>query len=415
MKKILPAIFLASLINTTIFSQGSINEGRNDSLIVTALSMINEDSLEANLQSLQDFGTRFLIAPNRKEVATWIMNKFLSYGIDEVRLDSFLCNTQINFPPSIIFDTTTWQYNVEARIEGTSVPEEEILILGHYDDAPIQTSPFENVPGADDNGSGTSAVLECARVIRLMEYQPAQTMIFLASAAEELMYYGDAGTEHYAAEALEAGRNIVMVLNNDMVSYDDGPWMLDLWNHTNSPEISELAVYIIENYTTLNYEYKTPVPEVGADLQPFLDAGYHGIYFMEHVFNPNYHMPGDTVENCNIPYLAEVTKLNLGCLLQSELTVGLFESRQSVAKFQVYPNPATDNTCILLDESITGSWSLRIMNMNNAEVFHQEVSQRFTRINLSALPSGLYLMVLNDGRKVLYEKLVISRSCSPGY
>ena len=46
-----------------------------DPFIVSCLSQVNADSMTATLQQLQDFGTRFMLADNRKEVAEWLLEK----------------------------------------------------------------------------------------------------------------------------------------------------------------------------------------------------------------------------------------------------------------------------------------------------------------------------------------------------
>jgi len=380
-----------------------------DSLIVTALGRVNADSIQANVMALQNMGTRFMMAPNRKEVAAWIMNKFISSGIDEVRLDSFPCSTSINWPP-LVYDTVTWQYNVEARIEGTEFPEDEIVLLAHYDDVTQDFDPIIFAPGADDNASGTAATLECARVIMDMDYQPGQTLIFLATGAEELMYYGDAGTEHYAQKAQSAGRNIVMAINNDMVSWNDGSWTLDLLNHTLSPHITGMAINIIDNYTSLNYSSWPPEYNVGGDIQPFLNAGYHGIYFMEHNFNPNYHTYDDLVEYCDMPYLAEVTKVSLGCILHSDITVGIQETVPALNEMAVNPNPATFKINFYLKCPGSSIWDMKIHNINGAEVFKGQFQAGNNTLDVSFLPEGFYMMIFSNGMEILYQKLVISRN-----
>jgi len=53
------------------------------------LNEINADSVRYYIQSLQDFGTRFLLAATRDSVAEWIKNQFLRMGITDVQIDSF--------------------------------------------------------------------------------------------------------------------------------------------------------------------------------------------------------------------------------------------------------------------------------------------------------------------------------------
>jgi hypothetical protein len=263
-------------------------------------------------------------------------------------------------------------------------------------------------PGADDNASGTAAALECARVIIESGYTPGQTVVFLASAAEELMYYGDAGTEHYAEEAQSAGRNIVLAINNDMIAWNDGSWTLDLFNHKFSPEITELAINIIENYTTLNYESWEPVTEVGGDIQPFLDAGYHGIYFMEHYINPNYHKITDLVENCDFLYLAEAVKVSLGCILYSDMTVGIDKPAGPDEVFFLYPNPAADEINFRLPENGSDEWEVRINGMNGSEYYHGKAKTGENKLNIRYLNDGLYMMILCDGSRIFSNKFLVS-------
>jgi hypothetical protein len=408
MKKIYFVFVYTAMILSGISAQNNADKISTDSLIVAALAMVNADSLQADVRAMQDMGTRFMIAPNRKEVATWIMNNFLSMGLTQVSLDSFLCYTHINFP-NLVYDTTTWQYNVEARIEGIEYPEDEIVLLGHYDDCTQDHDPMIFAPGADDNASGTSAVLECARVIKEMGYQPAQTIIFLASAAEELMYYGDAGTEHYAQEAEAAGRNIVMAINNDMIGWDDDSWTLDLFNHMLSPEITGMAINIIENYTSLNYYSWQPVNNIGGDIQPFLSAGYQGIYFMEHQFNPNYHTCYDFADSCNFTYLAEATKVSLGCILHADITVGQKEPEPISRILKVYPNPASEVISFWINDSYSSAMELKINAMNGKELYKGQCILGENILDITFLPGGIYLLIITNGKETRYQKLVIAR------
>lgn len=401
-------IYACSLIVLILWNPVPVGAQEPDSTIVQALAMVNADSLHSYVRQLQDMQTRFMIAPNRKDVAMWVMNKYLSFGVPEVRLDSFLCYTHINVF-EIYYDTTTWQYNVEARIEGVEVPDEEVVLIGHYDDLTHGSDPELFAPGADDNASGTAASLETARVIMEMGYEPRQTLIFLSSAAEELMYYGDAGTEHYAEEAQATGRNIVMAINNDMIGWDDGSWTLDLFNHLGSEEITDLAINIIETYTSLNYNSSDPVYQVGGDIQPFLNAGYHGIYFMENYINPNYHSDEDVVDSCSMSYLTEATKVSLGCILESDLTVGTGESSANSTDFKVYPNPTAGELNIFIpgrnEERL-----VRIMNTVGKELYRVGLSPGLHNINLKGYPPGIYLMTMQSQGSCTTMKIMVAGS-----
>ena len=376
-----------------------------DSVIVAALAAVHPDSMMNNVQALQDMGTRFMIAPNRKQVANWLVDKFYMLGLTEVRLDSFQCYSHINYPP-IVYDTTTWQYNVEAKITGSIFPEEEIVMIGHYDCAVQDVDPMLFAPGADDNASGTSALLECARVIMEQGYQPAKTIVFLASAAEELMYFGDAGTEHYAAEAQAEGRNIVMAINNDMIAWNDGTWTLDLFNHTLSPLITSMAIFIIENYTTLNVYSWQPVSNVGGDIQPFLDAGYQGIYFMEHYINPNYHSITDLVENCDFQFLAEATKVSLGMILYDDIFTGSRESLIADEDLNIWPNPV-ENYIEFNLEVVNDQSTYKILNANGIMLHSGNLNPGNRHsLNIGPLSTGIYFLTINTRGKSYHAKII---------
>lgn len=306
------------LHNSTI--QGQYRDRNTDSLIVSALGIVSSDSLVATVQSLQDFGTRFMMAPNRRDIATFLMERLVSYGVPEVRLDSFPCYTLLNAPPYLVYDTTTWQYNVEAKITGSIWPSREIVMMAHYDDIVNDADPMDQAPGADDNASGVAALLESARVIMATGYQPAQTMIFLVTAAEELNTVGGSGSRHYAEEASAVGRDLSMVINNDMIGWNDGSWTLSMINDPESQRVTDLASHVIDSYTTLERTFAS----IGTycDLKYFLYEEYEGIYFMENIANgwfPYYHTLNDLRENIDSAYLAENTKVNLGCFLFSDL------------------------------------------------------------------------------------------------
>jgi hypothetical protein len=102
--------------------------------------------------------------------------------------------------------------NVVGRKLGTEFPDEQILIAGHYDHIP-------GCNGADDNATGTAAVLEVARVLGQREFP--RTLVVACWDEEEL---GLVGAEAYVALAQTAGDQILFNYNFEMIGYyDDAP------------------------------------------------------------------------------------------------------------------------------------------------------------------------------------------------
>ncbi len=311
MKKL---FLLLTIFASSVFSlHATPGEPENDDLnqvISYYLQKVNADSIESYMQTLEDFGTRFCLASNRKEVALWIKNKFISLGYPETRLDSFPLNRWYggNY-------YQTWQYNVVATYEGYLNPDQYYMMGGHYDAiVPSSSNPFVIAPGADDNASGVAAAIEVARIMKQYDYIPESSIKFIAFAAEEL---GLHGAWHYANNAANQNMDIVFMLNNDMISYCTLPqsqWTLRIQKYPNSLWVTNLATYIAQVFTELSVTESTQYIQY-SDSWPFYYNGYNAIFLQENQFTPFYHTVNDLVIHSNLPYTAEMTKVSLGMLI----------------------------------------------------------------------------------------------------
>jgi hypothetical protein len=184
-------------------------------------------------EKLVSFVTRSTLSVNNPGAATspqgivaarnWIKSEFEKISADcngclEVKTDTFI--EQPKGPNDRIKQPTEIQ-NVYAILKGTD-PEQAkriYLVTGHYDS---RNSSNENstdpAPGANDDGSGTTVSLECARVLSKHKF-PA-TVIFLTVAGEE---QGLNGSTHFAKMAKEQGWQIEGALNNDIVGGNRTP------------------------------------------------------------------------------------------------------------------------------------------------------------------------------------------------
>lgn len=297
-----------------------INDNELDTLVLSILSEINPDSIEQTMLDLQNFGTRFMLAPNRREVANWIQNKFLSLGINNTAIDSFQTHT-IYMVNNIPYDTTTWQYNVIATLSGKHNPENVYITSGHYD-CFTNDDPMNVAPGADDDASGVAAVIEIARIFMEKEFEPNSTIKFAAFAAEELMNFSSySGASYYASTALANNENIVFYINNDMISNSEATtdWKFNINNHDPGGWATLLGLYVCGKYTSLT-AYNIDQGEFGADDLPFYLAGYTALFMFEDEFSPHYHSNTDLVENCNMDYCAEITKVTASMLIHASET-----------------------------------------------------------------------------------------------
>lgn len=102
--------------------------------------------------------------------------------------------------------------NLEIELPGSSRPGEVVVVGAHYDSV-------MNCPGANDNGSGTAAVLELARLLR--DQRLARTVRLVAFVNEEPPYFqtGNMGSLVYARRARERGEDIVAMLSVETIGY----------------------------------------------------------------------------------------------------------------------------------------------------------------------------------------------------
>ncbi|MGZ4842658.1 MAG: M28 family peptidase [Candidatus Angelobacter sp.] len=204
-----------------------------DPAIVQIIKDVSPQRIQQTDEKLVSFGTRHTLSVNNPDAATsaqgivaarnWIKSEFERISSDcngclEVKTDTFV--EQPKGPRDRIAQPTEIQ-NVYAILKGTDPVQAKriYLVTGHYDsrnsDAQNSTAP---APGANDDGSGTTVSLECARVLSKHKF-PA-TIIFLTVAGEE---QGLNGSTHFAKMAREQGWQLQGVLNNDIVGGNRTP------------------------------------------------------------------------------------------------------------------------------------------------------------------------------------------------
>jgi hypothetical protein len=214
-KFILSVILLFALNNT--FSQTIINR---DPEITQMVSEVSPDSLQSYINTLVAFGTRNTLSTQTDAkrgigaARIWVLKKFNEFGKNAGgRLTAFIDTTTLQ-PNGKRVDVPLVLGNVMATLKGTDPNDTRIFIIsGHLDN--MRTNVMDrtgDAPGANDDGSGTSAVLECARIMSKHSF-PA-TIIFVAVSGEE---QGLLGSTFMAEKAKKENWNIEAVLNNDIM------------------------------------------------------------------------------------------------------------------------------------------------------------------------------------------------------
>ncbi len=251
------------------------------------LGTISQDSLYAYVAHLQSYYRRLAGTPNIYLARDWIKAKFESFGYDSVYLDGWqqYFNGQMNNC-----------YNVVCVKVGTTYPDLEIIVGGHYDGV-------FNSPAADDNGSGAAGVLEMARA--LVDTPTEVTFKFITFDAEEFGLYG---SYHYANAAAARGDQILVMHNMDMIAFlynsdaatvfhGTDPFYAQWWSN-----IAQ-ASFGITGYLSGNSS--------GSDHFPFTQNGYDALFIIEDIFSYVYHSPQDSTTYMNFEYMNRMVRASL--------------------------------------------------------------------------------------------------------
>ncbi|MGC2662216.1 MAG: M20/M25/M40 family metallo-hydrolase [Bryobacteraceae bacterium] len=306
--------------------------------VAEIVSQVSADRIADIQRKLESFGTRNIYSatddPNHGIGAAreWIAAQLKGYSPKlQVTFDKHKLAKQ----GRAFRDVEIW--NVVARLPGTSEPNEEVVITGHYDSIHMvfKTGPDGRrqldseatveapAPGVTDDGSGTAAVMELARI--MSKHQFRKTIVFIAFAAEE---YGLFGSGLYAEDAVARHEQIEALFNNDIIGSDvsgNGASTNERVNvYSEEPNDSaprEVARYMkemSERYSPgfhVDLQFRHDRFGRGGDHSPFAAAGYGAV----RVTTPsedfaNQHTATDTFANTAPSYTARVAQANAAAI-----------------------------------------------------------------------------------------------------
>jgi hypothetical protein len=266
-----------------------------DPNVITLIGQLDEDLVLGYLEGLVAFGPRVTGSQAVDKAGDYIYEQFENMGLD-VRFHNWY----------------NWGYsgkNVEATLHGTGGSDEIYVVCAHYD-------CVSGSPGADDNGSGTVAVMALANLMSKCSFD--KTIRFVTFDGEE---QGLLGSHEYVKEASNNGDKIIAALNADMIGY-----ALNQTHENNIKVYDDGSSSWITSYTSdISNEYKAQIGTLnivpsgyswGSDHYSFWEYSYHSVFYHEYKFNDYYHSSQDNIAHTNIPYLAKCSKLILATLAE---------------------------------------------------------------------------------------------------
>ncbi|OFY45169.1 MAG: hypothetical protein A2X18_14390 [Bacteroidetes bacterium GWF2_40_14] len=414
------------LILTTIVLLGA-NEAFSqqidnlDPVIINAVSSISADSIKNYVADLLKFHTRHNLSSKSDKnkgigaASDYIFNKINSFTkesgpvISVERIEYKAGGKGSRLGREIVLS------NIVATIKGSSAKDKRVIVLlAHYDNRIDNNNDSTSfAPGANDNGSGVSALIEIARVLSSYKLPVTIKLIFLSGEEHGLL-----GADHMAQIAMDEKWDIVAVINNDMIG-NSAASETDSRNNTrvrifseNIPALEsddmkkerlfnssendspsrQLARYIKETgeryVLNLNISliYRNDRFGRGGDHTPFSKRGFTSVRICEYYENYNRtHQPiifkngiqyGDLIEGVDFEYVRKNASVNLSTVMNLSLApsvpaeVKIDLSSLSGESKITWRSPETgkkpDAYYLLIRETDKSQWERKILVKTNS-------------------------------------------------
>ena len=265
------------------------------------LTMIDQNLILEYLQTLVGFGPRMDGTYGCEKAAQYIHQEFQDNGLKTSYQNWTAWGNK--YHPHIYNGQ-----NIEGTLPGINSNENSAIIFNaHYDSV-------AKGPGANDDGSGTVAVLAAAYALSHFNFK--RTVKFVTFAGEEI---GLIGSRAYTKEAYEHNDSILVEINADMIGHDEG-------SRSMTVTATEDAGWVADIFQTINNDYtigltvnrgaidRTGHKMSGSDFAPFLEYGWESVCCWEGDHDPNFHSAKDNISNVNLSYLVNTTRMIAGTL-----------------------------------------------------------------------------------------------------
>jgi len=209
--------------------------------------------------------------------------------------------TKAQIEVSAIYEQNARTMNVIAMIEGSDLKlkDEYVIVGAHLDHVGSQADLL--FPGANDNASGSAAVLEIAKAFTNGGLQPKRSIVFVLFASEE---QGLNGAKHFVESWKKGYDKVAAMINMDCIGYGDS---IQVGNGLSAPNLWEVANQIDE--TSFNSMVERTWKGGGADATPFHEKGVPCLYFVTTNSYDHLHLPSDKVETLNPVLYEKAVKL----------------------------------------------------------------------------------------------------------
>jgi len=253
--------------------------------------------------------------PGQKKAAEFLKNFYQSIGVNSPLGDD---DYYQDIPSSFFNDKLPDSENVVAYIEGDGSTNEVLVLSAHYDHIGVKGDQIYN--GADDDGSGTIAILDIAKAFKEAlndGYRPRRSIVFLHVTAEEK---GLLGSLYYSKNPIFPIKQTVANLNIDMIgrvddAHKDNPnYVYLIGSDRLSTELHEISETTNDKYVKMDLDYKYNDKDdpnrfyYRSDHYNFAKFDIPVIFYFNGT-HEDYHQPTDTPDKINYDLLARRAQL----------------------------------------------------------------------------------------------------------
>ncbi|MCC7534467.1 MAG: M20/M25/M40 family metallo-hydrolase [Bacteroidia bacterium] len=379
-----------------VFSLYMINGFAQNNNVQQTVSLISEDSLVNYVKQLTGLhpladGTyiksRYMGSAGNSLACTYIKQKLTDWNV--------------------AFDTMNFGStgtNIIAKIPG--LRSDKVIVYGAHYDAVGSNNPNLIYPGADDNASGTAAVLEAARACAGKQFPVTLHLIFWDEEEPGLL-----GSKALVNEYLQ-GNKLVAYINQDMIAWSpNNDSVVEIHTRPNgySVQLANKVVDVINKYE---------VPLIPVVQNPGDPNSDHGSFWAQNLtavgineiyngpkMNPNWHQMSDTFGTFNVNYFYQMAKLGTTVVLDltyDSLLLGI-EDKALQHQLVVTPNPVLHTLNL---SGVTTSGILRIYNLQGLKVMQQNYNSNH-EVNCNQLQKGMYFIeFINKEGMTFYSKFI---------
>jgi hypothetical protein len=269
---------------------------------VSALtSKLTRPQVEATLKKLTTFHTRHSTSDDFARAA--------AFGGEQLAAMGYATSTQ-----DVAVGSKTTRNVIADKAGSGSSPRKVVIVTAHLDSINADGGLSAPAPGADDNASGSTGVLEIARAFR--EHSGRHDLRFILFGGEE---QGLFGSMHYVASLSAAERSrISAALNMDMIGSLNGPSpSVLLEGATVSQAMIDALADAAATYTGLTVE--TSLHPFNSDHVPFIDEGVPAVLTIEGADSTNHavHSAADTIDDINYDLLLDILRMNVAFVAET--------------------------------------------------------------------------------------------------